>query len=140
YATADMAGRNADIAAEAARAAAAAVERGRAAYQQAAGCPDCHMWNGAGVEGVQSMVGVALDAVAATQIIACGVPETVMRAFAPSACESQARAEDAPRILSQRDAEAIATYVVEILAKGASREECETVNGAGAAVCAGLVN
>ena len=140
HGTADMGARNADIAAEAARAIAASVERGRAAYQQRAGCPDCHMWNGAGGEGTQSLVGISLDAAQAGQAIACGVPDTVMPAFAPSLCESQARAEDAPRPLSPRDAGDIANYVVEVLVKGASRQECEAVHGAGAAACAGLVN
>ena len=138
FATADAAAINADIA----KKLAASIKRGRNVFQNRAGCTECHMWDGVGGEdtNVATLVGLTLNSEEIQKVVACGLPETSMWAFAPSACTADARSKNAPKQISGRDLVDVANYVAEVLAKGVTLDECQTVNGANAEVCKSLTN
>lgn len=138
-ATADAAAINADIA----KKLAASVKRGRNVYQQRAGCTECHLWNGNGQDELElePLFELALNKSEIEQVIACGILETNMWSFNPTACLTpSARGKDAPKFISGRDLVDVANYVAEILAKEVTKEECSIVNGPDASICTTITN
>ena len=83
---------------------AASNKRGRNVYQKRAGCTECHMWDGVGGEdtNVATLVGLTLNSEEIQKVVACGLPETSMWAFAPSAFTGYARSMNAPKQISGR--------------------------------------
>lgn len=124
---------NEDNAAAEAKQIAQQVKRGRTLYQGGVGCSERTCL-------IEVLFGPTADAERVTQRIACGEPDAGILAYAPSACQAEVTAATAQPTLSPRSLEDLTAFVLEVLLKKSSREECEAAHGMDDALCVPLVN